>query len=543
MNLLENRITRITSGLINCRGTLLSEKDNDCPTNDSARETFSKDEYLPNENSTVKLNIFHTNDLHGRANPYKTTRLENGKYDELFKTISEEVGGLAEIAGIVNEEREKNPEGTLLLDAGDISTGTPVSDFFNAEPMMKAMNQMNYDAMVIGNHEFDKGKDSLKSLLEQAEFPVLASNLVDREEAEKQLPYEPYILKEINGVNVGIIGLTTPDILSQINQQDRNKIDILSPVETANEKIPEMREKGAEFIIALSHQGIDKDRKLAEKVEGIDLIIGGHCHTETEEFEKVNDTLIVQAGGYGEKLGQVEMILSRDDSGMIEVNAAESRLIPVTGDIPKDPDVESVLESYNDKVADFLEKVVGESEVDLINANYRVNREGTNLANFFTDTVREETGAELCLFSNSSFRGTINSGEVKVKDIFTAFPWDDGLSMVTMDGEQLKNVVERGLTSEAVLVTPSGFEIKYDPGKPKGERIVEMKTDKGEPIETDRTYKVATRNFLLRYKGAPGPFEYIKQEPLHDSCQDIIIKRFESDIPVNSQLDGRIQRI
>jgi 2',3'-cyclic-nucleotide 2'-phosphodiesterase (5'-nucleotidase family) len=534
MDPLNNRITQVNGKLINCRENSFQQEENNNPADSVSLGG--------NTGESIKLNILHTNDLHGRANPFKTTCVDNRIHDEMFRNPGEEVGGLARIAEIVHQEREKNPDATLLLDAGDISTGTPVSDFYHAEPMIHAMNQMGYDAMTIGNHEFDKGKASLKSLVDKSNFPILAANLVDLEDDKNKVAHKPYVIKEVAGVKVGILGLTTPDALGQMNPMDREKIEILTASDTAKRMIPRMREDGAEFIVALTHLGLREDKKLAEEIEGIDVIVGGHSHSKTDEIAKVNDTLIVQSGAYGKNLGSLELTLTKQD-GDVRINEAKSRLIPITDDIPKDPKVESVLNKYNDQLAHFLEREVGKCSDDLIAVDYHSGKEESNLANFFTDTLREATGADVCLLSMASFRNSIKAGDVKVKDVYTTFPWDDGLSMVTMSGRQIMNSVEKGLKDDKTSVAQSGLRVSYDPCKPYGERIVEIKKNDGESLDPDKFYKVVSRNYMVNNPKQSVPIEYLHREYLIDNCQDLIVKRFETGESVNQKVDGRIQAV
>jgi 2',3'-cyclic-nucleotide 2'-phosphodiesterase (5'-nucleotidase family) len=193
------------------------------------------DEGTPLQKHT--LLILHTNDMHGQVNPYNPDSMISEDDPE------KQVGGFAHLSAAVNEIRKENPESTLLLDGGDIVTGAPVSDMFKTEPMIMAMNQIGYDAMTIGNHEFNRGIDYLKNLSEKAEFPFLSANLVSNPENKDEIKSSPYIMKEVNGVKVGIFGLSRESSLSVLNSEDRKKFEITSAIETAEKSFPECGKK------------------------------------------------------------------------------------------------------------------------------------------------------------------------------------------------------------------------------------------------------------------------------------------------------------
>ena len=205
---------------------------------------------------SIPLTIVYTNDLHGQVLPFQDRN-----------RAVPEVGGLARIASRIHEVKAQAPGGVLLLDAGDISTGSIVSDMFNAEPMVRVMNALHYDGMAIGNHEFDRGAASLHTLLSEAEFPVLAANLVDRAQM-RPIPSQRYVIQDVNGLKVGILGLTTTQSRRQLSKEDQERIVFLDAVATAREAIPQMRAEGADLVVALTHLGVDEDRHLAQSRAG-----------------------------------------------------------------------------------------------------------------------------------------------------------------------------------------------------------------------------------------------------------------------------------
>ena len=226
-----------------------------------------------------KITIYHTNDLHNRH--------------EAFDLLS----------GV-----EMNGN-TLLLDAGDAIGGSSTVFRFR-EPALDRMNELGYDALTMGNRELNYIRWVLKIRAGQAKFPILSANLEDLTGKTGDF-YKSHIIKEVSGLKVGIFGLTPVQYNDDSNWLPFLKFRFLEPVETSVKMVDLLRKK-VDLLILLSHLGIDTDRKIAEQVSGIDLIIGGHTHTLIEEPIKLNETYIFQAGCYGEQIGKIDLEINRD---------------------------------------------------------------------------------------------------------------------------------------------------------------------------------------------------------------------------------------
>ncbi len=240
-----------------------------------------------------KITIYHTNDLHNRH--------------EAFDLLS-------------HVEMNGN---TLLLDAGDAIGGSSTVFRFH-EPVIDRMNNLGYDALTMGNRELNYIRWVLKIRAEQAKFPILSANLEDLTGKTGDF-YKSHIIKEVSGLKVGIFGLTPVQYNDDSNWLPFLKFRFLDPVETSLKIVDLLRDK-VDLLILLSHLGIDSDRKIAEQVSGIDLIIGGHTHTLIKEPIKLNDTYIFQAGCYGEQIGKIDLEIKGDNQKT--VTQMEYRLIP-----------------------------------------------------------------------------------------------------------------------------------------------------------------------------------------------------------------------
>ncbi|HOT77770.1 MAG TPA: metallophosphatase, partial [Candidatus Wallbacteria bacterium] len=245
---------------------------------------------------TVHLTILHTNDTHGFLTAFDTEKAYNA-------------GGAPGRAALINEIRQSNAEAgenrfTMLLDGGDILENNAMSNFFKGEADIEFMNLVKYDAMSFGNHEFGFGMDNFMALSKKAAFPVLCANVLDAK--TKEYLFKPYIVKEIGGIKIAIFGLTSHTLFYNSSASDLARIEFVDKDAAYARILPEMKEK-ADYIIFLSHLGIEEDREFAKKHPEINIIIGSHSHTFLEKPEKIGDIHIFQAGKYGECLGRINL--------------------------------------------------------------------------------------------------------------------------------------------------------------------------------------------------------------------------------------------
>ncbi|MBR0061866.1 MAG: metallophosphatase, partial [Selenomonadaceae bacterium] len=245
--------------------------------------------------AAAELVIFHTNDMHSRI---KVT-------DDRGNSI-----GIAQIAAAVKEVKSKNPA-TLFLDAGDTLHGMPMITISKGENMVPLLNAAGYDAMTAGNHDFNYGSAHLESLAKKLKFPLLDANIV-RKSSGKNV-FKPYKIFKLNGIKVGVFGLSTPETAYKTNPANVSTLEFLNPVESAQMMIKILRPK-CDVVIALVHLGVDASseftgERLARETDGIDLIVDGHSHTALYEGIRINDTLVVQAGSYGHFLGRATLEL------------------------------------------------------------------------------------------------------------------------------------------------------------------------------------------------------------------------------------------
>lgn len=418
------------------------------------------------------VRVLHVNDFHGFAEPYKP-------YGE-----STPWGGAAWLASRVAALRSEKP--TLLLAAGDMIQGNNWANLSQGESVIALMNLMQFDAMTVGNHEFDFGQEVLKRRVFEAGFPVLAANV----EGIPSLPL--YTLREVGGVKVAIVGVVTAD--TPVSTHPRNVVGLrfTPPSDTLAFLAPELR-KWADVVIGLTHVGFVEDRRLAAKVAGLDLLIGGHSHTRVDSPPPVGGAVIAQAWEHGKTLGVVDITVEHG-----KVTGVVGRLEEIRPDLGSpDPAVAALVEKYQKKVDVILEGEVGVTTVPLDGENVR--KRETNLGNLVADIMRSTSGADAALINGGGIRASIPQGAILVKHLYTTLPFDNYIVAVRLTGKQIRQALEHGVArvelGAGAFPQVSGISFTYNPSAPAGSRVQEVSVG-GRPLDPGKEYAVATNDFL-----------------------------------------------
>lgn len=311
-----------------------------------------KEERVPAENYEVVIG--HMNDTHGRV--------KEGKYDGM---------GFARVSTVMNEVRAAE-ENVLFLDAGDTLHGTTFATLSQGESIVKLLNAMELDVLSPGNHDFNYGKERLKELAEMADFDVVSANVVDKKGNHY---FNPYVIKEMQGVRVGIFGLATPETAYKTNPKNVEGITFGSPIEYAEKTVAKLKEEGADLIVAVCHLGIDESTKeqyqsigVVKAVDGIDILVDGHSHTALQNGMQVNDTMIVQTGEYDKNFGLVSIKVT---DGNMEVAARLVTKADAMGMVKQSQVVieevqkVEVVEKYTIKSGDTLDKIAVNYDVPM----------------------------------------------------------------------------------------------------------------------------------------------------------------------------------
>ena len=480
---------------------------------------------LARESATVDLTILHVNDTHGRILPY----VEGTSGERQM------VGGAAYLARTIQAERSKNPDGTLLLSAGDMFQGTPVSNIFKGRSVTDVMNYLKFDAMAIGNHEFDWGMDVLQHLVASSRFPYLSANIKD--ERGRYLPgVKPYVIVMRKNVKIAIIGITTPEV-PRITTPGRFKhMTVDRPEDILPRFIRKAKDEGAMMIIVLSHLGLDADKDLAQSNPGIHVIVGGHSHTALENPVVAGNTIIVQAGAYGLYLGVLKLKID-PDTGKIIRHTEETELEKVMAgkDRPYDKELASIIQAYYGRIEKEYSKVVGETSVPLV----RYHQRESNIGNFICDTMRKNTGTDIAFINSGAIRNNIPKGRITLEQVFTLLPFDNILVTMKLTGKQILEILEQNAKLEHGILQVSGIAIRHDISEPAGSRVREVHIGR-RSLDPERTYTVTTIDFLVAGGDAFSPFKEGKNIMYGTALRDVFVSYLEKHSPISPRIEGRI---
>lgn len=480
----------------------------------------------------VHITILGTTDLHGNILPKD------------YYTGKPDARGLAKVATIVKRTRKDNPN-LLLLDSGDTIQGTPLEFYHNKknnqppDPMMLIMSSLGFDAMAVGNHEYNFGLQVLAKARSEAKFPMLSANTYHR--GTNKTYYEPYLIKEIAGVRVGVLGLTTPGIPNWDNPQNYEGLDFHEPLREARKWVPILRGKErVDVVVIAMHMGIEEDLDtgvvnpgqvarenqalaIARQVPGVDVILMGHTHREVPSL-LVNGVLLTQANYWGRHVARVDLYLDKSRAARWRLVARSARTIPVDS---VEPDAEAVklAEPYDRETENWLGRVIGESPAELTAREARFR--DTAILDLIQRVQLEAGQADVSMVASFNPQARIPKGPIKVREISGLYVYENTLVVIEVTGRQLKDALEHSAKyfrsyepgkSLADLVDDKipayNFDIaegvNYDLNitKPIGERIQNL-TFKGQPVRPDQKFKLATNNYRVNggggytmYKGA-----------------------------------------
>lgn len=517
------------------------------------------------EKQSFDLTIMHTNDTHAHL-------------DDVAKRVT-----------AVKEIREKT-DNTLLLDAGDVFSGTLYFNEYYGQADLEFLNMLGYDAVTFGNHEFDlgsspEGHKALVDYIKGTKFPFVSANVDFSKDSlftglfSDTVSSDPAngkiyagIVKEVDGEKVGIFGLTTAET-----------VDIASPgsvafedyIKEAQKAVKAFKGQDVDKIIALSHLGYDdnaaydNDQILAKTVTGIDVIVGGHTHTQLddeviiEEDINGNDkapTVIVQTGQYGENLGNLSVTF--DHKG--KVTKADQNLVKVA-DLQEDAEAAAKLKTYKDRIAEINNEKIGVvAEETLTNPRSSdggdsVRANETALGNYITDGMLAKAKTlndkVVMAFQNGGgIRAEIKAGDITVGDVITVLPFGNTLATVQITGKDLRAALEHGVKEapkeSGGFLHISGGKYTFDSSKPVGERVTSFQVKQGDTyvdVNDNETYIIATNAFTA--KGGDG-FETFEAAYKEGRVQDLglsdwenleeQLKKFEK---VNNTKEGRITDI
>lgn len=511
--------------------------------------------------------ILGTTDMHGRIFPidYYTN-----KYDNV---------GIAKIATLVKEARKNNPD-LLLVDSGDTIQGTPLEYIHNRrnntppDPMMLTMSALKYDSMTVGNHEYNFGLKNIEKARKEATFPWLSANTYNTQvKGDPSNYHTPYIIKEVQGVRVGILGLTTPGIPNWENAPNYEGLEFRETVSEAKKWVPVLRDTGkCDVVVIAMHMGIEEDLRtgqpnpsnvpnenaavtIAREVPGVDVILMGHTHREVPSLV-VNGVLLAQANRWASHLARVDVYLEKNETtGRWQVIAKSSRTIPVTEKTEIDPEIAKLGEPYDKETQAWLSRAIGESSEELTSSGCR-SRDSAIID--LIQRVQLEAGkADVSLAACFNPSARIPKSEVTVRDIAALYEYENTLVTLELTGQQLKDALEHsaryfkeyqaGKSLDDLVNTQipgfnfdvaQGVTYELDVTKPYGQRIQSLRFQ-GKPLSPIQKLRVVTNNY--RVNGGGGYTMYKNAPVIYRSSEEVrelIIDWVEKNKTIPTQTDN-----
>ena len=491
-----------------------------------------------NQQQVKEVTLLFTNDFESAFDPIPAFWREDLNF----------LGGAAELTTMIDSIRRSEPL-VYLFDAGDMFTGT-LSNRTQGELLMEMMITMDYDAMVIGNHEFDYGWKNFRLQKHRVPFPVLGANIFYK---GTDIPYaQPYTIIEKEGFRVGVIGIIGQDARSVVIASNVDALEFRDPRETLRSTVDLLRPQ-VDVLVLLTHQGktgpmqtdqeahpevwrdFEEDIELAGSVPGVDVHFAGHAHRGTEEPYRHPETgtLIMQTYGHGTRLGYMKLEI---DSETRKILNYEGRLLVVDSErFEPDPIMQAKIEKYRAKYPE-LEEVVCRTEQRLVR---KYNQE-SDLGNLFCDILRDHTGSQISFFNSGGLRADLPQGPVTVANMLDAFPFQDRIWTLNMTGTQVRSVLEQGLTLERGIIQTSGLYATYEPGNQPGERLNEVKI--GDEILVDKqTYLVSTVGVIA--EGGDLYSAFTEAQVVNDKGEyfgEVLESYLRNNSPIKVPVRGRL---
>jgi len=465
---------------------------------------------------SYKLTILHTNDNHGR---FWSNR--HGEY------------GMAARKTLIDSIRAQVSEAggqLLLLSGGDINTGVPESDLQDAEPDFKGMKHIGYDAMAIGNHEFDNELSVIRKQESWVDFPFLAANIYDSS-SNKRL-FKPYQVFEKGALRIAVMGLTTDDTKKLGNPEFMGGISFTTPVEEAKKLVPELNSK-ADIVIAATHMGHYQNAKfginapgdvtLARSVPGIDMIIGGHSQDPVcadaqgalitkykagmECMPDVqNGTLIMQAHEWGKYVGRADLEFKNGELSLLsyqlipvnlkkKVKNAEGKKVRVhiADVIAEDAELKAILKPFQEQGQEQLQQKIGSVDEKLEGDRDQVRFKPTNMGHLIALAQMEKVGADLAVMNSGGIRDSIVKGDITYKDVLKVQPFANVVSFVELNGKELMDylsAVSSKPIDSGAFAQFAGVDLVIEKGELKSATI------KGQDIDPAKNYRMAINSYI-----------------------------------------------
>ncbi|KAK3370493.1 Metallo-dependent phosphatase-like protein [Podospora didyma] len=500
------------------------------------------------------ISFYHINDVHAHLDQFSSsgtdcTRPERGCF-----------GGYSRVKTVLQDTRPQHKD-SLLLNVGDEFQGTMFFTYYGGEKIAETLNEIGFDAMTLGNHEWDRGDEILGQFLENLTFPIVSANVFsDNEKLNKTIkPF--HIFPEYELAVIGVTTETTPGISSP-----GPGTKFTDPVRAVQDTIDFIRSTtNIKRIAAITHIGYQEDQRLARETTGLYFIMGGHSHTLLGDMAGAegkyptivnnkdgDEVFIVTAYRWGEYLGYIDV--TYDAQG--KVLAYHGAPIHLTNETKQEPELQAEINAWRKPFEEFAAQVVGESNVILDQSTCQLKE--CTLGDFISDAMLDyrlngstPTTAPAFAFTNAGgIRATIDQGPITRGEVLTAFPFGNAVVELTLTGDTLWTTLEgivskfnqvNGRAVTSFLQVSKGIVIKYNAKAAVGKKLVSV-TIGGKPLDKAAVYKVVTIDFLAT--GGDNMFDPPQKDyVILDTLDEVLVNYIKVKSPVDIALDGRIKAV
>jgi len=504
------------------------------------------------------LTIIHTNDVHDRVDPVTAFNNTCSDKDRAKKRC---FGGYGRLMSLVHSLR-KSSVNPLVLSGGDQFQGSLFYRTYKGRLAAEAMNLIGYDASAAGNHEFDDGPAVLARFLKKVKFPVVATNIDASRDASLKGLIRRYAVLTVGGQKIGIVGYTTEDT-PELSKS--GKLVRFTKAESALAgAIAKLRAMGVNKIVAVSHAGFGRDKKVAAAVEGIDIIVGGHTNTLLGNGIRGADgpypvvvkspsgapVLVVQAFAFSRYVGKLQV---RFDAKGVPLSW-QGNLQPAAFAIPRHPTMEALIKRMRGPVDALRRKVVGTLATGLDGSTRTCRSRECTMGNMVADALVWKTraqGTQIAFINGGGVRASMAKGPATMGAILVVLPFQNALATLKLKGRDIRAALEHGLSlvEEGAGRFPqiSGMRFVWDPNRPRGGRVVSIEVRAGAgwaPLKDEVVYKVATIDYL---RGGGDGYKVFKEKAIapYDggvNLEDVVAEYIAAHSPMRGIRDGRIRR-
>ncbi|KQO75725.1 5'-nucleotidase C-terminal domain-containing protein [Rhizobium sp. Leaf262] len=506
-----------------------------------------------------QLNILHINDLHSRIEAIN-------KFDSTCSAAEADkkecFGGIARVKSAIDGRRAELGANAniLVLDAGDQFQGSLFYTQYKSGPVAEFMNGIGFDAMAIGNHEFDDGPAELLKLINAVKFPIISGNTKIADGSELKDKFKGYIIKEMGGQKVAVVSVLATDTNETSSPGD--KVTFENEIEYLKGAVKEIQDQGVNKIVLLSHVGYVKDQEIARSVDGIDVIVGGHSHTLLSSTDPKAagpyptlvkdpsgvDVPIVTAYAYSKYLG--DLTVTFDDNGVVKSTSGAPKLL----DASVTPD-----EAFTKRVAELAapleemkQKEIGTSEAAIDGSREVCRVKECTMGNLVSDALLDrvkDQGITIAIQNGGGLRASIDAGPVTMGEVLTVLPFQNSIATFQIKGVDLVAALENGASQieegAGRFVQTAGLKYSFDRSKPAGSRIVSVEVKEGDgfvKLDPEKTYGVVTNNYTRTGGDGFKTFatKAINPYDFGPSLEDAVAAYIGAHSPYKPYTDGRV---